>query len=102
MKVSDCMSTVVGSATAMVIRKISMGQDDAQSLLTVRLGPVSPHITGSGVFQELLTTLLKVTFGKEMWGKERRTASSSFIQSITQLPTSLIRLGAGGSEAERD
>ena len=109
MKVSDCVSTVVGSATEIVIRKISMGKDDAQSLLTCRLGPVFPCITGSGLLQELLTTLLKLMFGKETWGKKRRTTSSSFIQSITQLlwvahyvPCLVGCVVARGSEAERD
>lgn len=70
MKVSDCISTMVGSAIDIVIRKISMGKDDAQSLLTGHLGPVSPCITGSGLLRELLTTLLKLMFGNKMWERK--------------------------------
>lgn len=109
MKVSNCMSTVMGSATEIVIKKISMGKDDAQSLLTGCSGPVSLCITGCGFLQELLTTLPKLMFGKETWGKKRRTTSSSFIQSITQLLwvahyiSHLVGCAvARGSEAERD
>lgn len=40
MEVSDCMSTVMGSAIENIIRKISMGKDGAQSLLTGCSGPV--------------------------------------------------------------